>query len=127
MNIFEEAVHEDDEFAHASSHSHEWFFTCGAQALIKLFEDTVVSHSAKDSHVKSLSDGSASATNGATVMASVGQGLFALFQQPNNAAERYRDYYGRDNDAGKSHQPAIAPAVFRPADAVPVEFKGQQC
>ena len=40
--IFEEAVHEDDEFAHAGGHGDEGFLAGGAQAQIKLFEDAVV-------------------------------------------------------------------------------------
>ena len=35
--IFEEAVHEDDEFAHAGGHGDEGFLSCGPQAQIKFF------------------------------------------------------------------------------------------
>ena len=35
--IFEEAVHEDDELAHAGGQGDEGFLACGAQAQVKLF------------------------------------------------------------------------------------------
>src|SRR5580658_3019183 len=65
MDIFEEAVHKDDEFAHASSHGDERFFTSGEQALVKIFKNAVVAHGVKGRHVERAADGSASATNGA--------------------------------------------------------------
>ena len=36
--IFQEAVHEDDEFAHAGGHGDEGFLAGGAQAQIKLYD-----------------------------------------------------------------------------------------
>jgi hypothetical protein len=50
--IFEEAVHEDDEFAHAGGHGDEGFLSCGSQAQIKLFEDAVVPHGTQGGHVE---------------------------------------------------------------------------
>jgi hypothetical protein len=40
--IFKEAVHEDDEFAHARRQRDQRFFTCGSQTLVKGFEDAVM-------------------------------------------------------------------------------------
>ena len=50
--IFEEVVHEDDEFAHASGHRHQWFFSGGEQARIKLFKNAVMPHGAQGGHVE---------------------------------------------------------------------------
>jgi hypothetical protein len=37
--FFKQVVHEDDEYAHTGGDGDEWFFSGGAQAQIKLFED----------------------------------------------------------------------------------------
>ena len=63
MGIFEEVVHEDDELAHTGGHRDERFFSGGAEAQIKVFEDPVMSYGAEDGHVESLPHRPASATN----------------------------------------------------------------
>jgi hypothetical protein len=40
--IFKEAIHEDNELAHAGGHGDEGFLVGGPQAQIKLFEDAVI-------------------------------------------------------------------------------------
>ena len=50
--LFKQLVHEDDELAHASGDGHEWFLSGRAQAVIKLFEDAVISHRAQRGHVE---------------------------------------------------------------------------
>ena len=50
--IFKEAVHENDEFAHAGGHGDEGFLSCRAQAQIKFFKDAVVPHSTQSRHVE---------------------------------------------------------------------------
>src|SRR5258708_3287889 len=40
VRIFEEAVHEDDEFAHDGGHGDEGLFAVGAQAEIKFLEES---------------------------------------------------------------------------------------
>ena len=52
MIIFEEAVHEDDELAHAGGHGHKGFLSGGAQPQVKFLEDAVVAHGRQRSHVK---------------------------------------------------------------------------
>jgi hypothetical protein len=44
--IFEEVVHEDDEFAHDGGQGDEGFFAIGAQAAINFLEDVTVAHGA---------------------------------------------------------------------------------
>src|ERR1035437_8076372 len=61
--IFEEAVHEDDEFAHAGGHGDEGFLAGGAQAQIKLFGDAVVPHSPQGRHVEGAPHRRAAAVN----------------------------------------------------------------
>ena len=54
--IFEESIHEDDEFAHNGGKGDEGFFTAGAQAEVKFFKDGFVTDSAQGSHVESATD-----------------------------------------------------------------------
>src|ERR1035437_4211143 len=61
--IVEEAVHEDDEFAHAGGHGDEGFLAGGPQAQIKLFEDAVVPHSTQGRHVEGAPHRRAAAVN----------------------------------------------------------------
>src|SRR5674476_983448 len=61
--IFEGAVHEDDEFAHAGGHGDEGFLAGGAQAQIKLFEDAVVPHGTQGCHVEGAPHRRAAAVN----------------------------------------------------------------
>jgi hypothetical protein len=61
MWIFEEVVHQDDEFAHAGDQGDFWLFTGGAEPQVKGFEDGVVADGAEDGHVESGADGGSSA------------------------------------------------------------------
>ncbi len=61
--IFQEAVHEDDGFAHAGGQGHPGFFPCGAEALIERFEDAVVAHGTQGRHVEGAADGPPSAAD----------------------------------------------------------------
>ncbi len=64
MSIFKEVVHEDDEFTHAGRHSDERFFTSAKQALIKFFEDAVITHGAERSHIECFADCPTATANG---------------------------------------------------------------
>jgi hypothetical protein len=48
--IFKEAVHKDDELAHAGGHGDEGLLSCCAQAQIERFEDAVVAHGTQGRH-----------------------------------------------------------------------------
>ena len=50
--IFEQVVHEDDEFAHAGGHGNQWFLSRSQQARIKLFENAVMAHGTQGGHVE---------------------------------------------------------------------------
>ena len=50
--IFEEVVHEDNEFAHARGEGDHWFFACGPQAGIKPFQNAVMPDVAQGGHVE---------------------------------------------------------------------------
>jgi hypothetical protein len=56
--IFEEVVHEHDEFAHTRGEGDQWFFASGPQACIKLFKNAIVPDGAQSGHVKGTSHGS---------------------------------------------------------------------
>ena len=61
--IFEQVVHEDDEFAHAGGHGDQWFFSRGQQARIKLFENAVMPHGTQGGHVERTPYGAPPATD----------------------------------------------------------------
>ena len=61
--VFQEAVHEDDEFAHDGSEGDFRWFSGGAEPGIKGFEDVVMADGAQGGHVKRLPDGTAPATD----------------------------------------------------------------
>ena len=63
FGIFEEVVHEDDEFAHDGGHGDEGFFTVGAEPQIQGFEDVVVAHGTQRGHVECAPHGAASAAD----------------------------------------------------------------
>src|SRR5437899_12673172 len=63
--IFEEVVHEDDEFTHDSGERDFGGFAGGAEPLIKLFEWTVGMSGDEGRHVKGTSDGSAATADAA--------------------------------------------------------------
>jgi len=61
--IFQEAVHENDEFAHAGSESDQGFFTGGAEPEVKSFENAVMTDGAHGGHVKGSAHSDSSATD----------------------------------------------------------------
>ena len=61
--IFKEAIHEDDEFAHTGGDCDQWFFTCGPQALIEVFEDAVVPDGTQGGHIEGATHWPASAAD----------------------------------------------------------------
>jgi hypothetical protein len=61
--IFDEVVHQDDEFADAGDQGDFRLFTGGAEPQVKGFEEGVVADGAEDGHVESGADGGSSATD----------------------------------------------------------------
>ena len=61
--IFEEMIHEDDELAHAGCQGDQRFFTCGAEALIKVLEDPVIADGAEGGHIKGTTHWSSTAAD----------------------------------------------------------------
>src|ERR1700761_3260506 len=61
VGIFEETIHEHDEFAHAGDEGDFWFFASGSEAGIKSFEDGIVTDGAQGGHIKGTADGFATA------------------------------------------------------------------
>src|SRR5580658_886631 len=61
--IFKEMIHEDHELAHAGGKGDQRLFTSGAQALIKLLEDPVMSDGAEGSHIEGATYRSATAAD----------------------------------------------------------------
>jgi hypothetical protein len=61
--IFKEAIHQDDEFAHAGCYGDQWLFARGAQPLVKSFENAVMSDGAHRGHVERPAHGCSPAVN----------------------------------------------------------------
>jgi hypothetical protein len=66
--IFEQAVHEHDQFSHAGDQSHFWLFSGRSQAEVERFEDRVVFDCAQCGDVERAPDsGSAASAMAAAV------------------------------------------------------------
>ncbi len=118
MNIFKEAIHEDDELAHAGRYGDERFFTSAEQALIKFFKDAVIPHGAQGGHVECLSDGTTAATDGTTAFE--GTAVTVIRSQPGQGRNRLfveRSQFGhlgqnRGGDDGSNARNGLQPAGF---------------
>jgi hypothetical protein len=63
VGVFEEAVHEDDEFAHDGGEGEFGGFVVGAEALIEGFEDGVVESGGEGGHIEDFSDSGSAAVD----------------------------------------------------------------
>jgi len=61
--IFQEVVHEDDEFAHAGGQGDQGFFTGSPQAQIEGFKNAVMADGAQGGHVEGATDGMSAAAD----------------------------------------------------------------